>query len=452
MSVVGSILVRLDARRVATFLAAGVLCLAPSLAAAQATTQEPATAVEHQHEAPADPHAGHNMAQMNALFPGRTGSGTSWLPQRTTMIGTHLQAGPWTLMLMGNGFVQYLNEVAPEHRGADQAGSINWLMLMGRRPAGAGWVGLRAMVSAEPFTVGGCGYPNLLATGERCDGDTIHDRQHQHDLFMELAAEYDRPIGKGLRWHVYGGPVGEPALGPVAFPHRQSALLNPLAPIAHHWLDATHITFGVITSGVSGQRWRAEASAFNGREPDEHRTDFDLAAPDSFSARFALQATGGLAVQVSAGRLESAEPSESGRPPVDVARITASMLYQGTLAARPLTAAVAWGTNHERGARTHAALAEATLALTPRHNIFGRVEIAGKTAHDLHAHHEPDAAVLTVGKLQGGYVRLFAPRRRLQAGLGGSLSAAFVPATIRPNYGGVGVGFGVFALVRPVTP
>ncbi len=445
-------LVRITARHVASSLAVGMLSLLPSLAAAQATNQEAPAAPEHQHQAPADPHAGHDMGQMAALFPGRTGSGTSWLPQRTTMIGTHLQAGPWAVMLMGNAFLQYLNEMAPLHRGADQAGSINWLMLMGRRPAGAGWTGLRAMVSAEPFTIGGCGYPNLLATGERCEGDTIHDRQHQHDLFMELAAEYDRPIGKGLRWHVYGGPVGEPALGPVAFPHRQSALLNPLAPIAHHWLDATHITFGVITSGISTGRWRAEASAFNGREPDERRTDFDLGPLDSFSARLAFHATDGLAVQASAGRLESAEPSEGGRPPVDVARVTASMLYQGTLTARPLAAAVAWGSNHERGARTHAVVAEATLALTPRHSVFGRAEIAGKTAHDLHAHHEPDATVLTVGKLQGGYVRLFAPRRRLQAALGGSLSAAVVPATIRPNYGGVGVGFGVFALVRPVTP
>jgi hypothetical protein len=452
MSVVGSILVRLNARRVASLLVAGLLSLWPSRVGAQAPAPEAAPPVEHQHETPADAHAGHNMAQMDVLFPGRTGSGTSWLPSRTTMIGAHLQAGPWTVMLMGNGFLQYLNEVAPIHRGADQAGSINWLMLMARRPAGAGWAGLRAMASAEPFTIGGCGYPNLLATGERCEGDTIHDRQHQHDLFMELAAEYDRPIGKGLRWHVYGGPVGEPALGPVAFPHRQSALLNPLAPIAHHWLDATHITFGVVTSGISTTRWRAEGSAFNGREPDERRTDFDLGALDSFSARFAFQAADGLAVQVSAGRLESAEPSESGRPPVDVARITASMLYQGTLAARPLSVAVAWGSNHERDTRTHAALAEATLAVTPRDSLFGRAEIAGKTAHDLHAHHEPDATVLTVGKFQAGYVRLFAPRRRLQAGLGGSLSAAFVPATIQPNYGGVGVGFGVFALVRPVTP
>jgi hypothetical protein len=220
--------------------------------------------------------------------------------------------------------------------------------------------------------------------------------------------------------------------------------------VAHHWLDATHITFGVVTSGISGRRWRAEGSVFNGREPDERRTDFDLGPLDSVSARLALQATDGLALQVSAGRLESAEPGEGGAPPVDVSRVTASMLYQGTVLARPVSAAVAWGTNHEDGSRTHAALAETTLA--PRHSVFGRAEINGKPAHDLHIHEAADDTVFTVGKLQAGYVRLFAPRRRLQAGLGGSLSAAIVPATIRPNYGGVGVGFGVFALVRPATP
>ena len=71
---------------------------------------------------------------------------------------------------------------------------------------------------------------------------------------------------------------GEPALGPVAFPHRVSAMPNPLAPITHHWFDATHIAYGVVTGGVYGNRWKAEASLFNGREPDENRTDFDFVA------------------------------------------------------------------------------------------------------------------------------------------------------------------------------
>jgi hypothetical protein len=153
---------------------------------------------------------------------------------------------------------------------------------MADRKAGSGHFGLRGMISLEPFTIAGCGYPNLLASGEVCEGEAIHDRQHPHDLFMELAATYDRPLGGDAHLQLYGGPFGEPALGPVAFPHRISAMPNPVAPITHHWLDATHITYGVVTGGVYGKRWKAEASVFNGREPDETRTNFDFAAMDSY--------------------------------------------------------------------------------------------------------------------------------------------------------------------------
>ena len=207
-----------------------------------------AAAQEHQHPAPAPPaqdHAHHAEQAGESLFPARDASGTSWLPDRTPMHAGHARAGSWELMWHGTAFLQFINESAPEHRGAHQTGSINWVMGMARRRAGGGRVGVRTMLSVEPWTIRDCGYPDLLATGETCDGDTIHDRQHPHDLFMELALEYERPLGRGLRWFVYGGPVGEPALGPVAFPHRISAMSNPIAPIGHHWLDATHITFGV---------------------------------------------------------------------------------------------------------------------------------------------------------------------------------------------------------------
>jgi hypothetical protein len=167
-----------------------------------------------------------------------------------------------TLMTHGNLFISHLRESRQSR--SHQTGSINWLMAMAGRPVGGGGhPGLRGMISLEPWTIQGCGYPDLLATGEVCKADTIHDRQHPHDLFMELAAEYDHPIGGGVRIQVYGGPVGEPALGPVAFPHRVSAMPNPLAPIAHHWFDSTHVAYGVVTGGVYGNRWKAEASVFN---------------------------------------------------------------------------------------------------------------------------------------------------------------------------------------------
>jgi hypothetical protein len=319
---------------------------------------------------------------------------------------------------------------------------------MARRPAGAGRIGLRAMMSLEPWTIRGCGYPNLLATGEFCDGDNIHDKQHPHDLFMELAAEYQRPLAAGLTWHLYGGPAGEPALGPVAFPHRLSAMPNPLSPITHHWLDATHITYGVVTTGVSSARWKVEGSVFNGREPDERRWDFDFAALDSLSGRVSIAPTANLVVQVSAGHLNEAEPSHAGAPPIDVDRMTASATYhRGFGGAGLFAGTVAWGANREAGETTHGLVGEWSAALSDRHTLFSRAEVNGKPAHDLDIHESN--AVFTVGKLQGGYTHYLPARRGFTPGIGGSLSASIVPEALQPRYGGVGVGLAFFVTIRP---
>ena len=394
-------------RSLASFAAAVVL----------AATAVAASAQEHQHPPPGDGHAEH-----------------------------HLEAGAWTLTLHGNLFVQYIQEWAPIHRGAHQLGSINWFMATARRPAAGGHAGARVMLSLEPWTIPGCGYPDLLATGELCEGDGLHDQQHPHDLFMELAGEYERPLARGLTWRFYGGLAGEPALGPPAFPHRASAASNPVAPISHHWLDATHISFGVVTAGLAGQRWRVEASAFNGREPDESRGGLDLAPLDSVSGRVTLRPHSTLAVQVSAGRLESAEQEFANGPRYDITRVTASALYtRGRVAGM-----LAWGANSERGQQTHAGLAEANVTLSNGGAVFGRAELNSKPSHALHIHEQP-AAILTVGKLQGGYVHYARARRGFQMGLGASGSAAFVPPSIQPNYGGVGLGLAVFAHLRPAS-
>jgi hypothetical protein len=253
-----------------------VLIGSPVPAAAQSPDEG-----QHQHGStagptPEPPQPEHDMEHMSEMPSSRDGSGTSWLPVDTPMYAIHRQAGTWMLMAHVNAFLQYLHESGD--RGADQGGSINWFMLMGRRAVGDGHLTLRGMVSLEPWTIPGCGYPDLLASGELCQGEAIHDRQHPHDLFMELSATYDRPLAGDVRLQVYGAPVGEPALGPTAFSHRVSAMPNPLAPITHHWFDSTHISYGVVTGGVYGIRWKAEGSVFNGREPDEYRTDFDFGA------------------------------------------------------------------------------------------------------------------------------------------------------------------------------
>jgi hypothetical protein len=412
-------------------------------------TVQPLDAQDHQHP-PSPPGADHAAHAGGDLFPTHESSGTSWDPGRAPMAGTHVQAGTWQLMLHGSLFLQYLDEFAPLHRGARQLGSINWFMVKARRPLAGGRAGARAMVSLEPISIPGCGYPDLLATGELCDGDGLHDRQHPHDLFMEIAADFERPLrpGSAVTWHVYGGPAGEPALGPPAFPHRRSAMPNPVAPITHHWLDSTHITFGVVTAGLSGTRWRAEASAFNGREPDESRYGFDLAPLDSVSGRLTLRPHPAVALQVSAGRLESAEQEFAGSARYDIVRVTASASYErSTASGRSLAVLMAWGSNLERGQRTHGALLEGSLGLTNRDVVFVRGEINGKPAHALHVHERP-LAVFTVGKIQGGYVRYLPPRSGLQLGFGGALSAALVPPPIQPHFGGVGIGVALFATVR----
>jgi len=425
--------------------------LGAALACAPAAAQ---TTEPHQHpmpapaparpEAPQHQHAGHDD---DSLFATRDASGTAWLPDSSPMYGIETRAGQWSVMFHGNAFVQFLNESG--NRASQQGGSINWGMAMARRRLGAGRVGLRGMISLEPWTVPGCGYPDLLASGEECDGEPIHDRQHPHDLFMELAAEYTRPIRGGLQWQLYGGLAGEPALGPAAYPHRPSAMPNPLAPISHHWLDATHITFGVVTTGVSARAWKIEGSLFNGREPDERRTNIDLARLDSFSGRLWFMPTPNLALQVSAGHLDEAEASHTTTGRADVDRVTASLSYQRRVRdAWQWASTVAFGRNRENGSSTNALLMETSLAYRERDTMFGRFEWASKPAEDLDIHNL--ASVYDVAKLQLGYTAYFPGWRRVTPGFGGSLSLGFVPQTIVGIYGHrINPGVALFVTLRP---
>ena len=307
------------------------------------------------------------------------------------------------------------------------------------------------MFSLEPWTIRGCGYPDLLATGEVCNGEPIHDRQHPHDLIMELAAEYSRPLRGATRWQVYGGLAGEPALGPAAYPHRFSAMPNPLAPISHHWIDATHITFGVVTAGIAARTWKVEGSAFNGREPDDNRANLDLAPLDSVSGRLWYMPTPRLALQISAGHLEEAEAGHSGGGRVDVDRLTASASYQRPLGdAWQWASTVAFGRNRESAVATSALLVETSLALRERDTWFGRFEWAEKSAEDLDIH--DSAAIYDVAKLQLGYTTYFPEWRRLRPGFGGSVSVSFVPPSLVPVYGHrANPGIALFLTIRPGT-
>jgi hypothetical protein len=444
--------------RVVSSIASGISAFLVSVLMNTSATAQSVDAAAQQREhasqpSPPDSEPQHDVQHVHMgseemfMPPAREGSGTSWLPDETPMYALHRQAGSWTLMAHGNAFLQYLHESGD--RGSGQAGSINWIMGMLDRNVGDGHLGLRGMMSLEPATIGGCGYPDLLASGELCSGEAIHDRQHPHDLFMEVAVTYDRPLSGGVRWQVYGGPVGEPAFGPTAFPHRISAMASPLAPITHHWLDATHITFGVVTAGIYGHRWKTEASVFNGREPDEHRTNFDFAALDSWSGRVWFLPTRQWALQVSAGHLTEAEAGHDGGPRIDVDRVTASATYHRRFHETSIWATtVGWGRNKEPESNgTNAWLAETNVTLRDRDAWFGRFEWSQKSGHDLALEFHD---VLTVAKLEGGYTRFLDTWKGVKPGAGVGVSAGIVPQSIASTYGRrVNLGIGVYLTVRP---
>jgi hypothetical protein len=393
-------------------------------------------------------HEGHDVASAPLDLPaGRDGSGTSWTPDSTPVQGLMHQTGAWMLMLHGHAFLQFID--AGGDRGSRQVGSINWVMGMAERDWRGGRVKLHAMASLEPLTVGRCGYPDLLQSGEACRGVALHDRQHPHDLLMELAVDYRRPLSHGLAFEVYGGPVGEPALGPTAYPHRSSAMPNPMAPIAHHWLDSTHVSFGVVTGGLYGRRWKAEASVFNGREPDDRRYDLDLGALDSYSARLSLAPTSTWALQVSGGHLADAEADVATGHRENVDRLTASATYLRVRDERVWASTVAWGLNHEHGLSSSAFTVETALDVTPRDAVFGRAELVGKTSAELGFEDEGMDARLAA-RLEAGYTRWLADRWGLRVGMGGSIGLAFVPSEFEGVYGGRHAGqVAVFGTIRP---
>src|SRR6266446_8392470 len=252
----------------------------------------------------------------------RMGSGTTWIPDAVPLPARHVMAGRWLLMLHGFGFVQYDKQGGS--RGDEQFGSLNWAMLMASRDLLGGRFQARTMLSFDPATVTNRGYPLLLQSGETYRGQPLVDRQHPHDFWMELAVMYELALSRDIGLMVYAAPSGEPALGPVAFMHRPSAMDNPAAPLSHHWQDATHISFGVLTGGVYSRKWQLEGSLFNGREPNEERWGFDRIRFESYSGRFTAHLDSSWVVSAGYGFLKSPEALN---PLQSVHRVTASILH-----------------------------------------------------------------------------------------------------------------------------
>ena len=373
----------------------------------------------------------------------REASGTAWQPDAAAHRGFHTAAGSWMLML--HGFVDMVLDDQGGPRGEEKFFSNNMLMGMAQRPLGSGILGLRSMLSLEPVTIGKEGYPLLLQTGETADGEThLIDRQHPHDLFMELAASYS--ISSGNRsLFLYAGLPGEPALGPPAFMHRFSGMAIPLAPVAHHWLDSSHITYGVVTlGGVLGPA-KLEASAFRGREPDQNRYDIETPKLDSHSFRVSWNPTRAWALQLSYGRLESPEQLE---PDVDVDRTTASAIYAADWGKGHWETTLAWGRNENRpGPALDAVLLETAMRLDDTHTLFARIESAEK--NELFPEGDPrDGEVFEVGQVSAGYRFDFWRTEHVAVGIGALGSVSIVPASIEDAYGDNPVSGVVFGHVE----
>jgi hypothetical protein len=316
-------------------------------------------------------------SEKNVMSMGAMGSGTGWQPSSGPMYMHHWIKNNWLLMFHYNIFVDVNSQGGP--RGVTKFESANWFMPMAYHKLGKGTLQLRGMFSGEPFTFPPGGSPLLFQTGETYQGRPLIDRQHPHDLFMELSAQYTLPLGERGTWFTYFGYPGEPALGPVAFMHRMSASEDPSATLSHHLQDSTHISFGVLTTGFTYRWFKLEGSIFNGREPDENRYNFDAHKWNSRSARLWFMPNKNWAMQISHGLLRSPENQE---PDVDVRRTTASIQYNRPFNRGNWASSLVWGRNHVTGhdepINLNSYTAESTVQFLDRNYFFTRLELVDK--------------------------------------------------------------------------
>ncbi len=401
----------------------------------------------------------HRMhAQMNPVpgskFVSRIGSGTGWVPDASPAYGYMFGTEEWAFMVHGNVFTTYnIQDVADEGtRGDAMFYSTNWLMGMGQKQVGDnGLFRFNVMLSFEPVTVGGAGYPLLFQSGETFQGEPLVDHQHPHDIISELSMFYIHKFSDAVNVFAYVGYPGEPALGPVAFMHRPSGIVNPNTPIGHHWQDATHVTFGVATLGFTWNDFKFDASIFTGTEPDEDRYAFDNPRFNSYSLRLSYNLSDNWAFQVSRGWLYDVHSIGERE---DLIRTTASAIYSKYLADDLfLNATAVWGNNNPtRGHHTlssHSFLLESALTL---HNttLYGRYEFVGKSTGDLllnddvFGHQLFGINAFTLG-LQQKLVKFW----NTNIALGTQATLYKTPDELTKIYGETPIGFQIYLRIYP---
>jgi hypothetical protein len=397
--------------------------------------------------------SGMNMTDMNpaSMDLMNLATGTSVNPDSwpMSMILTHF--GSWNTMFMGGGFLVDTQQSGP--RGGDKLYSTNVAMASAEHRAGkSGAFQIDLMLSLEPATVTDRRYPLLFQTGETAFGKEIVDGQHPHNFIMGLALHYVRELGGHTRLEFYAAPVGDPALGPVAYPHRASAAELPEAPISHHWQDSTHISDDVVTVGLAYRRLKLEASGFHGAEPGENRWIIQQGAIDSWSTRLWFFPSRNWAAQVSMGRLAHPEALEPG----DQVRSTASLEYTRPLEGGSWASSFIWGRNHETatGRNLNSYLVESVLPIRRKNFVTGRAELVDKDElFDGQPLIEQNLDVLygstfRIGEYTIGYTRDVDIFRNVETGIGVNFTAYSLPDSIKPYYGDRPLGGNVFIRVR----
>jgi hypothetical protein len=378
-------------------------------------------------------------------------SGTSAEPNSTPTPMLMMKKGPWSLMFHANVFIAGVQQSSV--RGGDKLFSTNWFMGMAQREAGPGVFTVRAMLSLEPATVTDRRYPLLFQQGETAFGVPIADGQHPHDFIMELAALYDLKLGEKTLLSFYFAPMGDPAMGPTAYPHRASAAENPVGALGHHQQDSTHISDDVVTVGLTHGIARIEASGFHGREPDEFRWDIDQGRIDSWSARLSMQPGKNWSGQYSYARIKSPEAIF---PREDQARMTASIMYNRPLQNGNWASTIVWGRTRslQDSSVFSSGLLESTVRFRTRNYAWTRMESADRSNGLILGENPlpPAFREVPIGRVQAytfGYGHDFDVIPRLASAIGVQITAYGVADALKPIYGSHPAGVAVFLRFRP---
>lgn len=387
--------------------------------------------------------AAHQMHQL-MMHQHAEGSGTSVAPTADRMYMWSWMSGDWLWMAHGAAVAGVNHQDGPQ--GANTWTAPNWAMLMGSRYLGPGLLDLRFMSSLEPLTLPPGGEPQLFQTGETYLGQPLVNKQHPHDLFMEVAALYTWQLDACNSLFVYGAPAGEPALGPTAFMHRPSAQDNHWAPLAHHLEDSTHISYGVGTVGFRHAPFQVEGSIFNGREPDENRWNFDFGPLDSYSARLSYFPDPHWVAQFSTGHLTSPEALQPGQ---NVQRTTASVTNVQNWADNTLSTSFIWGQNLEQGGMMamQGYTLEGQLDLGSQNHLYGRFELLDKDLSDVPGLQTD--GMQRLGALTLGGVRDFISNDKFSLGLGADATVYSKDAAVSNVYGFNPVSFEVYLRLSP---